>query len=397
MTATQPAARVGRADAARTVQAFLSANDPATMSAVEFLGRRFDAGLAWVHAPRGSGGLGWDRGLQVDVEQAMEDAGAKPADILRNPIGLGMAAPTVLAHASSDLKERLLRPLWTGEEVWCQLFSEPGAGSDLAGLATRAVRNGDEWTIDGQKVWTSYAHIAKWAMLLTRTDPTAPKHKGMTYFLLDMSAPGVHTRPLRQATGQASFNEVFLDDVRISDAYRISDPGSGWSTARTTLVNERAMIGGFEPKREDGHMGRLAEMWRNRPELRTGERFGTVVDAWIRVEVARLANERTRQLMTSGEPGVEGSGAKVTAATNNQLVTRVLARLDPSAALDYDDWSIGNDARVRPETYHYVRARAYTIEGGTTEILLGQIADRILDLPRELKLDPNLSWQDIPK
>jgi alkylation response protein AidB-like acyl-CoA dehydrogenase len=211
-----------------------------------------------------------------------------------------------------------------------------------------------------------------------------------------MHTPGVRARPLRQATGQADFNEVFLDDVRIPDAHRISEPGAGWSTARTTLVNERAIIGGNEPRREDGHMGRLTAMWRSRPELRTGSRFTEVVDAWVRAEVARLANERTQQLMASGEPGVEGSGAKITAATNNQIITRLLAQLDPSAALDYDDWGVEYDEPVRPETFHYVRARANTIEGGTTEILLGQIADRILDLPRELKLDPNLPWQDIP-
>ncbi|CAM3210349.1 alkylation response protein AidB-like acyl-CoA dehydrogenase [Williamsia muralis] len=397
MTATHQTPAARRDGIAQTLRNFLAQNDPTAMSAIEFLGRRFDAGLAWVHAPVGSGGLGWERGLQADVEQAMEAAGAEHADIMRNPIGLGMAAPTLLAHAAPELKSRLLRPLWTGEEMWCQLFSEPGAGSDLAGLATRAIADGDDWIINGQKVWTTYAHISKWAMLLARTDPSAPKHTGMTYFLLDMTTPGVHARPLRQATGQADFNEVFLDDVRISDNYRISEPGAGWSTARTTLVNERAIIGGNEPRREDGHMGRLTEMWRKRPELRTGDRFSAVVDAWICAEVARLSNERTRQLMVSGEPGVEGSGAKVTAATNNQIITRLLAQLDPSAALDYDDWSVEYDAAIRPETFHYLRARANTIEGGTTEILLGQIADRILDLPRELKLGPNLPWQDIPK
>lgn len=397
MSVTQPAAGGTHEDLNGTLERFLAENDPTSMSTVEFLGRRFDAGLAWVHAPVGSGGLEWQRNHQAAVESAMITAGAEAADIMRNPIGLGMAAPTVLGHASKPLKKRLLRPLWTGEEIWCQLFSEPGAGSDLAGLATRAVRDGDEWVISGQKVWSTYAHLSQWAMLLARTDPAAPKHRGMTYFLLDMSTPGVDAKPLRQATGQADFNEVFLDDVRISDDYRISEIGAGWSTARTTLMNERTIIGGNEPMREDGHIGRLTDLWRTRPELRSTERFGSVVDAWISTEVARLSNERTRQLMVSGEPGVEGAGAKITSATNNQTVTRLLAQLDPNAALDYDNWSVEYDAPARPETFHYVRVRANTIEGGTTEILLGQIADRILDLPRELRVDPNLPWQDIPK
>ncbi|MBA4022673.1 MAG: acyl-CoA dehydrogenase [Gordonia sp.] len=388
---------VNAEDATRTLDRFLSENDPTSMSTTEFLGRRFDAGLAWVHAPVGLGGLGADRENQATVEDAMVAAGAEPIQSIRNPIGLGMAAPTVLAHASPELQKRVLRPLWTAEEIWCQLFSEPGAGSDLAGLATRAQRDGDDWVINGQKVWSTYAHLSRWALLLARTDPTAPKHKGLTYFILDMTTPGVHPTPLRQATGQADFNEVFLDEVRIADAYRISEPGAGWTTARTTLMNERSAIGGSEPHREVGHVGRLTELWRRRPDLRTGERFGPVIDAWIGAEVARLTNERTRQLLMSGEPGVEGSGAKVTAATNNQAVTRLLAQLDPEAALDYDDWSVEFDSPSRPETFHYVRARANTIEGGTSEILLGQIADRILDLPRELKLDPELPWQDIPR
>ena len=219
----------------------------------------------------------------------------------------------------------------------------------------------------------------------------------MTYFLLDMTTPGVDPRPLRQATGRADFNEVFLDDVRIPDFYRISAPGEGWATARTTLMNERSAMGDAAPKLETGHMGRLTSLWHQRPDLRTQDGFVQLVDAWMRVEVARLSSERVRQSEQYGQPGAESAGAKVTAAVNNQLVTRLLARMDPSAALDYDDWSTEIDTDVRPETFHYLRARANTIEGGTSEILLGQIADRVLGLPREHRLDPNTPWQEIPR
>ncbi len=178
-------------------------------------GARYDAGLAWVMFPSGLGGLGAPRELQPVVDAAFAAAHAPDNDPRRIGIGLGMAAPTVLRHGTDEQRRRWLRPLWTGEEVWCQLFSEPGAGSDLAGLATRAVRqDGDgDWVVNGQKVWTSMAHEASWAILVARTDPSVPKHQGMTYFVLDMHAPGVEVRPLRQITGEAEFNEVFFTDV----------------------------------------------------------------------------------------------------------------------------------------------------------------------------------------
>jgi alkylation response protein AidB-like acyl-CoA dehydrogenase len=212
-----------------------------------WLGARFDAGLAWVHYPVGRGGLGLSREWQAVVDSelaALAPAIAVPETPARNPIGLGMGAPTLATHGTPAQQDRLLRPLWTGEEIWCQLFSEPGAGSDLAGLATRAVREGDRWRVNGQKVWTSYAHKARFAMLLARTDPDLPKHAGLSYFFLDMTTPGVEVRPLRQLTGQAEFNEVFLTDVIIPDAMRVGEVGHGWKIANTTLMNERVAIGG---------------------------------------------------------------------------------------------------------------------------------------------------------
>ena len=178
-----------------------------------------------------------------------------------NAIGYGMAAPTILAHGSEDQKQRYLRPLFTCEDIWCQLFSEPGAGSDVASLATRAVRDGDEWIVNGQKVWTTLAHTSRYGMLLARTDPEAEKHKGLTYFVVDMHAPGVEVRPLRQMTGDAEFNEVYFTDVRIPDSERLSDVGQGWGGAITTLMNERVSIGGSVAPRGSGYIGLAVQLW----------------------------------------------------------------------------------------------------------------------------------------
>lgn len=193
----------------------------------------------------------------MDAELAA--AGAPGNDPGRIGIGLGMAAPTILRFGTDEQKQRLLRPLWTGEEVWCQLFSEPGAGSDLAALATRAVRedggeagSAGDWIVDGQKVWTSSAHLARWAILIARTDPGLPKHRGISYFICDMTDPGVEVRPLRQITGEAEFNEVFLTGVRIPDAHRLGEVGEGWKVAQTTLMNERVAIGGARIRAKAG-------------------------------------------------------------------------------------------------------------------------------------------------
>ena len=202
--------------------------------------RQFDLGLAWVHFPEGHGGLGLSPKLQKTSTRRSAGPG-RPGAVGRNPIGYGMGAPTIVTHGSDEQKQRYLRPLFTGEEIWCQLFSEPGAGSDVAGLATRAVRDGDEWVVNGQKVWTTLAHVARWGMLVARTDPDAPKHKGLTYFVVDMQAPGVEVRPLRQITGEAEFNEVYFTDVRIPDAERLGDVGEGWRVSLTTLMNERVV------------------------------------------------------------------------------------------------------------------------------------------------------------
>ncbi|MFC5754135.1 acyl-CoA dehydrogenase family protein [Actinomadura rugatobispora] len=385
----------------RRVREFLAGHDPAALEPLEFLRARFDAGLAWVHYPEGLGGLGAPRELQPGVDAAFAAAGAPRNNPERNGIGLGMAAPTILAAGTREQRERFLRPLWTGEEIWCQLFSEPGAGSDLAALGTRAVRDGDAWIVNGQKVWTSMAHEARWALLVTRTDPDVPKHRGMTYFVCDMRAPGVEVRPLRQITGEAEFNEVFLTDVRIPDEHRLGAVGDGWKVSTTTLMNERVAIGGAAAPREGGMIGVVAGLWRDRPELRTPGLHDALLRLWVEAEAARLTGARLRQALAAGDPGPEGSAAKLAFARLNQEISGLELEILGDEGLRYDDWTMRRPNEVdftrRSPGYRYLRAKGNSIEGGTSEILRNIIAERVLGLPGEIRVDKDVAWKDLPK
>jgi alkylation response protein AidB-like acyl-CoA dehydrogenase len=384
------------------VRAFLAEHDPHEMPKQDFLNARFDAGLAWVHYPEGLGGLGLSRSLQQIVDAEFAAAGSPGNDAERNAIGLGMAAPTILAYGSDEQQRRWLRELWTGREIWCQLFSEPGAGSDLASLATRAVRDGDGWEASGQKVWTSLAQVAKRGLLLARSDPDVPKHQGLTYFAVDMTAPGVEVRPLRQITGEAEFNEVFLTDVRIPDADRIGPVGEGWKVANATLMSERVNIGASRAApREGGMIGPVAATWRSRPELRTPGLHDRLLRLWTEAEVARLAGERMRQQLAAGKPGPEGSAAKLVFARLNQEISGLDVELNAGDGLRYDDWSLRRPERStffgRGPGYRYLRARGNSIEGGTSEILRNIIAERVLGLPPEPRVDKDIPWKDLPR
>jgi alkylation response protein AidB-like acyl-CoA dehydrogenase len=403
------AAPLDAEDLRRRVREFLDTRDPGSTERTTFLRARFDAGLAWVHFPAGLGGLDGPRALQPEVDAAFAAAGAPANQPERNVIGLGMAAPTILRFGTDEQKRTFLRPLWTGEEIWCQLFSEPGAGSDLAALGTRAVRDGDHWVVNGQKVWTSIAHEARWAILVTRTDPDQPKHRGMTYFVCDMTAPGVEVRPLRQITGEAEFNEVFLTDVRIPDEYRLGDVGAGWAVAQTTLMNERVAIGGGAAPRESGMVGVLAGTWRDRPELRTAGLQDALLRLWVETEAARLTGERLRQqeagsgggMSTAGQPGPEGSAVKLAYARLNQEVSGLELELLGEDGLRYDDWTMrrptGVDFTRRSPGYRYLRAKGNSIEGGTSEILRNIVAERVLGLPGEIRVDKDVAWKDLPR
>ena len=376
--------------------------DPADRFA--FRGEQYDRGLAWVHFPAGFGGLGAEPRLQRVVEERLRAAGVKYSEVGWNGFGLFLAAPTIVAHAQPETKARLLRPLFTGEEIWCQLFSEPGAGSDLASLATRAVRDGDEWLVNGQKVWNTLAHMADRGMLVARTDPDVPKHRGLTYFALDMHAPGVEVRPLRQITGEAEFNEVYLTDVRMPDADRVGDVGDGWRVSMTTLMNERVTIGGSVASRESGPIGELMGVWRGLPADQRADVVArdAVTRLWIEAEVLRLTNIRASQNRRAGGVGPEGSVSKLAFAEINQRIySEAINLLGPEGVL-IDHYNF-----TRPETANltggldirkmFLRARANSIEGGTSEILRNILGERILGLPGEPRTDKELPWTQVPR
>ncbi|MGH3556861.1 MAG: acyl-CoA dehydrogenase family protein [Mycobacterium sp.] len=384
------------------VQALIDEHDPGGSDPREFLAARFDAGLAWVHFPRGSGGLDLPRGFQAQVEAQLTAAGTPPAGGGRNGIGIGMAAPTIAAFGTEEQQRKFLRPLFTGEHIYCQLFSEPGAGSDLAGVATRAVRDGDDWIVNGQKVWTSSAQNAQMAILVARTDPTVPKHQGLTYFLCDMTVDGVDVRPLRQITGEAEFNEVFLTDVRVPDANRLGPEGGGWKVATATLNNERLAIGSLSgTARGGGMMGKVVEAWRSEPQVRNPAMHDELMRLWVESEVARLTAQRLRQRLTAGQPGPEGAGMKLTFARLAQAISGFDIELHPESGLRYDDWTMRRpevvDFTGREPGYRYLRARGNSIEGGTSEILRNTIAERILGLPPEHRVDKEIAYKDLDK
>ena len=356
----------------------------------ELRAARFDAGLAFVHFDNGFGGRGGSISEQADVESVFAVAGAADWSA-RNVIGLGMAAPTIHAHGTGDQKRRFLRPLFTGEEIWCQLFSEPGAGSDLAGLTTKAVPAPGGWRVTGQKVWTTLAHVARWGLLLARTDPEQPKHRGITYFLLDMTAPGVDVRPLRQLTGEAEFNEVYLDDVFVPDDAVLGTIGGGWPVARTTLMNERVSLGGRTAQRGSGPSAALVETFRAaQAQGRAGAaELDRVMRLWIRAEAARRTNQRASERLRRGTPGPEGSIAKLQMAEGNKAIYDLCVELRGQDALLYRGYP-----ETRPEaaavhggsgdvSYDYLRSLANSIEGGTSEVLRTILGERVLGLPPE--------------
>ncbi|WGL53298.1 acyl-CoA dehydrogenase family protein [Nocardioides sp. BP30] len=392
------------ADLRARVAAFLAEHPPASTERGAFLHARYAAGLAWVHFPEGHGGLGLPRGLQPMVESLFAAAGAPDNNPRANGIGLGMVAPTLLGYASEEQRQRFLEPLWCGEEIWCQLFSEPGAGSDLAGLATRAVRDGDGWVVNGQKVWTSGAHNADYAILVARTDPEVPKHRGITYFLVDMSDPGVEVRPLRQITGEAEFNEVFLTDVRIPDAMRVGAVGDGWRVANGTLNNERVAIGGHAAPREAGMLGLVAASWREHPEQHTAELHDRMMRLYVEAEVARYTGQRLRQQLALGQPGPAGATMKLTFARLNQQLSGLDLEIRGADGLRYESepgWTMRRPEQVdftgRDAVYRYLRAKGNSIEGGTSEILRNIVAERVLGLPAEPRVDKDVAWKDVPR
>ena len=386
------------------IEALLGEHNPSDTDNVEFRGARYDAGLAWVHFPEGFGGLGVRPELNRIVERRLRDAGAAPTD--PTTFFMALAGPTIVTHGSVEAKERFLRPMFTGEERWCQLFSEPGAGSDLAGLATRALRDGDEWLVNGQKVWNTLAHLADFAMLVTRTNPELPKHKGMTYFALDMKAEGVEVRPLRQITGEAEFNEVYMTDVRIPDAHRIGDVGEGWRASLTTLMNERNAIGGGGGRvvKRGAAANEAVKIWNDLdPSLQTGPRKDQMMQLWARAEVGRLTNRRAGENAKAGNPGPEMSIAKLSySELNKALYEFCIDLLGPDGQVGYDftfrrPEDLDLDGASRGTRYAFLRVRANSIEGGTSEIMRNILGEQVLGLPGEPRLDKAGPWNEVPR
>ena len=370
---------------------------------VRFRGAQFDAGLALVHLPEGAGGLGGNRGQQAVIDAILRANGVTYEDLRINPIGIGMGLPTVLAYGSDELKEKHLRRIFTGEDIWCQLFSEPTHGSDVAGIPSRAVRDGDEWVVNGQKVWTTLAHLSNFGMLLTRTDPDVPKHKGLSYFVLDMHAPGVDVRPLYQMTGEAEFNEVFLTDVRIHDSQRLGATGDGWRVATTTLMNERVALAGGPAPKGSGVIAGLTSLWeKRRDQLDEEERDlwrDRVAGLWIEAEVGRLTNARAKENAIGGNPGPEGSVAKLASAELGIAVNEAIVDLlGPEGMLHTPGYPMSRSSEsMATPTGRFLRSRANTIEGGTSEIMRNILGERVLGLPGDVRVDKDLPWSEIPR
>ena len=342
------------------------------------------------------GGLG----IGNDVARAIEDVLA-PFRLTRlNPLGLNNAAAALFSHGTEEQRLRFLPPIVRNEEKWCQLFSEPGAGSDLASLATRAVRDGDDWVISGQKVWTTWADEADFAILLARTDPEQPKHKGITYFLLDMHQPGVEVRPLRQITGEAEFNEVFLDGARVPDAHRVGDINDGWRVSASTLSSERQMVSGSG----SGGMGRLGGSSAERL-ITLARETGRWDDPVVRVKIVRLwaqeqirgwTNARVRAALSAGQsPGAASSIGKVHQATLNQQIQDLMVDLLGTAAVA---WPATDNADALPrEVQGMMRSLANATEGGTTDINKNILGERVLGLPKEPDPWKGKPWKEIPR
>ncbi|MEI2637899.1 MAG: acyl-CoA dehydrogenase family protein [Microthrixaceae bacterium] len=382
---------------AELTERLLAENPPSSTDEMTFLGAQYDLGLAWVHFPVRYGGLGVSPKLQRVVIEKVREAGG-PTGGAKNPIGYGMCAPAVLTHGTEEQK-KLLRPLFTNEHIWCQMFSEPGAGSDVASLAMKAERDGDEWILNGQKVWTTLAHISSYGLAIARSDPDMPKHKGITAFIIDMNAPGVEVRPLRQMTGEAEFNEVYLTDARISDSMRLDDVGRGWAVSITTLMNERVSIGGATPPRGSGTIAQLVDVWNNSNE-RSAVNRDRVTSLWIQAEVNRLTNIRASQLRKVGTPGPEGSFAKLAMAELNKSIYEMIIDLLGPEGMMFSSYEF-----VRPrhalfsDDLHknFLRARANSIEGGTSEVLRNIIGERVLGLPGDVRVDKGVPWKEVPR
>jgi len=403
-------AEMSEEEVRKRTRALLEEVHPEKVESIPFRRKQYEHGLAWIHFPEGHGGLGLNPKMNLVVHDEISKHskvihGDPPASI----IGIGMGAPVVLTYGTDEMKRDLLPRIFSGEDVWCQLFSEPSAGSDVAGLSSLAVRDGDDWVVNGQKVWTTVAHLSRWGMLLTRTNPDVPKHDGLSYFLLDMQAPGVEVRPLYQITGEAEFNEVFLKDVRIPHDRILGEEGQGWRVAITTLMNERVAIGGGGAKKKGSGISRvLTELWKDRSvgahsagqEALLRDR---VTRSYMENELLRLTAQRARAAQKAGNPGPEGSVAKLAQAEINKRLWETAIDVMGSDGLAFEAGYELRQSAPRMSTneaiakYQFLRSRANSIEGGTSEIMRNILGERVLGLPGEPRVDKSVAWKEVPR
>jgi alkylation response protein AidB-like acyl-CoA dehydrogenase len=355
--------------------------------------RKYDAGWACIRWPKEYGGRGASAIDQVILNQ--EEAGIDvPTGVFS--IGQGMAAPTMMTWADDAAKERYLPRLASGEEIWCQLFSEPAGGSDLAALRTKAEKDGDEWVINGQKIWTSGAHYSDFGIIVVRTDPTVPKHKGLSYFYLDMKSPGIETKPIKQISGDSNFNEVYFTDVRIPDSQRLGEVGQGWQVAITTLMNERASIGGGGTAVGFDSVFNLARkvMIDDQPAIRNPAVRAKLADWYCKEAGLKFTGYRSMSALSRGEiPGPENSIGKLVGAPKTQdMASFAIDLLEMSGALW--DPEFAEEAGLFQDTYMSIPG--LRIAGGTDEIMANIIAERVLGLPQEPRMDKGIPFSEVP-
>jgi alkylation response protein AidB-like acyl-CoA dehydrogenase len=335
----------------------------------EWSRKLYEAGYAGLTWPQEYGGAGAPYSFQAIF---LEESARAQAPAHVGVIGLGMAGPTIMVHGTEAQKSRHLDRILSADEIWCQGFSEPGAGSDLAAVRTRAERRGDVYVVRGQKVWSSFAHIADWCILVTNSDPEGERYHNLTYMLVDMHSPGVEVRPLRQITGEAEFNEIFFNDVEVPAENRLDDEGNGWAVAMTTLMHERGTLGFALTAALEVGVSRLIDLARERAngDARARDR---VAQEWIELQALRYTNYRALTAYErTGIPGPEGSVAKLRWSEQNQRLTKLGREL------------LGQDGLLDDGWWHYqqLRSRGNTIEAGSSEVLRNIVAERVLHLPR---------------
>ncbi len=366
----------------------------ALSAAREWQAKKAKAGFARITWPKEVGGYGGTPIQQVifNQEEAKFGLGANTPFA----IGLGMCIPTLMAYGSKEAIARYVKPALYGEEIWCQLFSEPAAGSDVAGLRTRAERQGDHWLVNGQKIWTTGAQISDYGILLTRTDPNAPKHKGLTMFFLSMKTPGVEVRPIKQASGASGFNEVFFTDVKIPDSQRLGEVGQGWQVALTTLMHERLAVGGGQGGAIDVKellaLARTLEL-EDGPAIRNAAVRERIADWYVRSAGLKYTTYRTMTALSKGQqPGPEASIAKVVVASKLQDLSAFAMELEGEAgALKGDDAPMHGAFQMG-----WLAAPGLRIAGGTDEILRNIIAERVLGLPQDVRVDKDVPFNKLP-